>query len=117
VWQRFPYTLTIWTAGTGVDEYGNTIPSAFTGATARGDYQPVNVDETRDGLGQVGTDEVRFYFPSGTTLAKPDRVAVGGTLPPGSVPDGDVFEVIGDPDVRDPGSSLDYVRARGRRTA
>ena len=107
MWQRFPYIVTVHTAGTGVDEYGNTIPSAYTSATARGDYQPVNVDETRDGAGNIGTDEVRFYFPAGTVVTAADRL---------EVPDGAVFEVIGDPDVRDTGSVLAYVRARARRT-
>ena len=105
-WQRWPYVVTILTAGVGVDEYGNAVPSAWTSATARGDYQPVNVDETRDGAGDIGTDEVRFYFPAGTTVTQRDRLTV----------DGATFEVIGDPDRRTTASHLDYVRARARRT-
>lgn len=106
-WQRWPHTITVHTAGTGVDEYGNEVPSAFTSATARGDYQPVNVDELRDGFGAVELDEVRFMFPAGTVIARQDRLTV----------DGDTFEVIGDPDVRSTGSRLDYVRVRARRTS
>jgi len=105
-WHRFPYNVTIYTATVVADEYGNPTPSSFAGATAIGDYQPVTTDETRDGLGSADSDEVRFYFPAGTTVTSSDRLTV----------DGRTYETIGPPDERSGGSVLDYVRIRARRT-
>lgn len=104
---RWPYVVTIATAGVGVDEYGNPTPSAFTSVTARGDVQPVTTDETRDGISDIDTDEVRFYFPAGTVVGSSARLTVAG----------DTYEAIGPDTNRNPGSPLDYVRIRARRTA
>lgn len=106
-WARFPHTVTIYTAAGGVDDYGNPTPSAFTSATALGDYQPVTTDETRDGISAVDSDEVTFFFPDGTTVASSARLAV----------DGNTYEVMGPAVRRNTGSRLDYVRIRARRTA
>jgi hypothetical protein len=106
VWQRWPYTVTVETAGVGVDEYGNPIPSAFTSSTIRGDVQPVTTDETRDGVSDIASDEVRFYFPAGTVVGSTDRLTVGT----------DTYEALGPDTNRDTGSTLDYVRIRARRT-
>ena len=106
-WQRWPYTVTVHTAGVGVDEYGNPTPSAFTSADVAGDVQPVTTDETRSGIDAVDTDEVRFLFPAGSVVTSSDRLEVAG----------DSYEVFG-PDVdRNTGSTLDYVRIRARRTS
>ena len=104
---RWPYVVTVHSAGVGVDEYGNPIPSAFTSATARGDMQPVTTAEVNDGLARVDTDEVRFFFPPGTVVESTDRLECAG----------ETFEVVGPAVVRDTGSPLDYVRVRATRSA
>jgi len=103
---RWPYVVTVYTAGVGTDEYGNPIPSAFTSATARADFQPGTPTEGNDGLAEVDVDEVRFYFADGTVIGSNDRIEV----------DGDTYEVIGPAVVRNTGSPLDYVRVTARRT-
>jgi len=107
----FPLVVTISTAGVGVDEYGNPVPSAFTSATAYGDWQPVRTDETVDGISSVAVDEVRFYLEPGVVVTAGDRLAAAG----------DTFEAIGPPDIRTYAAAgsgtLDYVRIRARRTA
>lgn len=105
-WLTFPKTVTVHTAGVGVDEYGNPTPSAFTSSTAAGDIQPVTTDEIRDGLGAVASDEVRFYLEPGTVVTALDRLEV----------DGVVYEVLGPADTRSYSSALDYVRVRAKRT-
>lgn len=107
MWLTFPKVVTVHTAGTGVDEYGNPTPSAFTSATARGDIQPVTTDEVRDGLGSVSSDEVRFYLEAGTVVTELDRLEV----------DGVTYEALGPADDRAYGSALDYVRIRARRSS
>lgn len=109
MWARYPFVVTVHSAGVGVDEYGDPVPSSYTSATARGDYQPVNVDETRDGGGNVITDEVKF-------ILEPSAVAVAVKAADRLEVDGQTFEVIGPPDARITGSPLDHVRARARRT-
>ena len=105
-WARFPYPVTIYTSAGGVDDYGNPVPSAFSGATALGDYQPVTTDETRDGVSATDSDEVTFFFPDGTSVTSSDRFGV----------DGRTYEAIGPPIARNTGSRLDYVRIRAKRT-
>lgn len=110
MWQRYPFVVTVHSAGLVVDDYGDAVPSSWTSATARGDYQPVNVDETRDGAGVAITDEVKFLLEPSTVaraVGAADRLEV----------DGQTFEVLGPPDARITGSPLDYVRVRARRTS
>lgn len=106
MFQAFPKVVTIHVAGVGVDEYGNPTPSAFTSVTARGDVQPVTTEEARDGLGAIGSDEVRFYLEAGTAVDELDRLEVAGVT----------YEALGPADTRAYGSALDYVRIRARRT-
>ena len=107
VWQRWPYTVTRTQPVLVDDEYGNPVRSKGAEDDLVGDMQPVYVDETRDGISNIDTDEVRFLFPAGTVIGSDDTLTVAG----------DEFEVIG-PDVnRDTGSVLDYVRIRARRTS
>ena len=103
---EFPYIVTVYSADVVADEYGNPIPSGFTGATAIGDYQPVTTDETRDGISSVDSDEVRFYFPPTVDLTSSQRLEV----------DGRTYEALGPPDTRNVGDELDYNRIRARRT-
>lgn len=103
----FPLVVTISTAGVGVDEYGNPVPSGWTSATARGDVQPVRTDEQDTGTSDVDVDEVRFYLAAGTVVGSGDRLAAAGVT----------YEAIGPPDSRSYGGRLDYVRIRARRSA
>lgn len=103
----FPLVVTVSSAGVGVDDYGNPIPSAYTSVTARGDVQPVRTDETIDGISSIDTDEVRFFLEPGTVVASGARLAVAGVT----------YEAIGPSDARAYGSRLDHVRIRARRSA
>ena len=103
----FPLVITVHTAGVGVDEYGNPVPSAFTTATARGDVQPVRTDEAADGISSVDVDEVRFYLEAGTVVSAGSRLEAAGVT----------YEAVGPADTRTYGGALDYVRVRARRTA
>ena len=68
------------------------------------------VAQALNNLGTVLTDEVKF-------ILEPSAVARAITTADRLEVDGQTFEVIGPPDARITGSALDYVRARGRRTA